>query len=352
MDPTTLPPIELNPVKPPAVKGMMDMLLPEPPKEEVKVEIPPVKIEEPKKVEEPKKGGLLDDFSLSDEPKVEIPVKVEEPKKGKEFNFRELTKKREEAEARAKKLEEDLKAREERLKELETILEKTNFEQSPKFKQTYLQPVSEAEQAVVDFVKDMGEDESVARHILSLTGRERIEYLDTAFGSSAATAEILRLANAHTVKHNELRGALDNHKETQAKLQLAAQVDEQKQQENLEENFSFVLNKLVPKVSLLREVDGDVEHNKMVQERVATAKAIMLGTAKEEDILIAPFLAVTCKEYIRRNAELQEELDRYKSEAALRAEGDAGPRRGPVAPVKQTGKPRGAMSVLDEMGIR
>ena len=312
-----------------------------------------------KKETPPAKDEIVeDDFSLSDVPPekkvVETSKKEETPPKAKskEDNMRELARLRDEAEARAKKLEEEFvkykTEREPRIVELETLVEKTAFEKSSKFKTQYDQPVAEAETALTAFVKEYGENEEAVQQVLQLTGKERIEFLDATFNSPTASSEILRLVKTVEAKKAAKEQAIVNYKQTQEEFHQNDEIEKVKEGEKLEQNFQFVLSKLTPKVTLLREVEGDVAHNNLVAERIKTAKAIMLGTAKEEDILMAPFMAVVAKDYIRRNGELIAELNKYKKRVGEITDSTPSVRHGAIKQEGGSKKPKGMIAVMEE----
>ena len=325
--------------RPSTVKSMAEIEIVDPPNpppvEEKKIETPPTNTE--------------DDFSLNEPP----PKKEEPPKqKTKEDNMRELARLRDEAEARAKKSEEEFvkykQAHEPRIVELETLVEKTAFEKSRKFQTQFEQPVIEAQTALSTFIKDLGENEETVNQIQTLTGKEQLEFLDATFNSPTAATEILRLVKAVGAKKSAREAAIVNYKQTQEQFQQSDEVEQAQITEKLEQNFQLVLSKLTPKVSLLREREGDVEHNNSVAERIKTAKAIMMGTAKEEDILTAPFLAVTARDYIRRNAELIKELDKYKKRVGEITESTPSIKHGSLEQGNAPKKPKGMLAVMEE----
>lgn len=348
------PPAALAP-RPPGIKSMTDIAVepPAPPKSQPSEPKPeedkPASSSSPLESEKPR-GEIEDDFSLSEEVKPKETPKEKEKPKSKEDNMRELARSRDEAvaqrqqaEARLKELEEQHKAK---LAELEGIVEKTAFESSPKFKKSYVTPVEEAANAVKAFVEEMGEDASVAEKLLSLKGKERIEYLDATFGTTTASAELLRLATIYGEKTKARDAAIVNYKQTREQFSQQEIEHSAKEERRLEDNFNRVLEKLTPKVSLLRKIDGDVEHNNRVDEMVQTARAIMMGKASEEDMLTAPFLAVAAKMYMKRNKELLAELQKYKSRVKEEGELEPGISTPPISPTKPKRKPAGMMAVI------
>ena len=325
-------------------------------------EIPPIVPPVAAAAVTPPPAHIEDDFSL-DDPKPPVKPVVPEvkpdapvPAKGKDVNMRELARLREEAETKAAKIEADFEAFKKdhatKVTELETIVEKTSFERSKKFQTNFQKPIEEAEAALTGFLTEAGAAPEVAGQILSLSGKDRIEFLDAQFGNGVAGAEALRLASAVSQRQAARAQAIENYKTEQVKFNQEDVEQHTKDEAEIERNFAFVLNKLAPKVSLLREVEGNAEHNALVADRIKTARAIMSGTATENDMLMAPFLAVTARDYMRQNAELRAQLDQYKRRLGEDVSSSSGVRHGAAPdnePRPKGGRPQGAIATFAQM---
>lgn len=254
----------------------------------------------------------LSDLDLSKDPE---PIKDEPKKKSKEDNIAELRK-------RAEAYEESLKAKDtevltykEKLEQLEAELERTAFERSPRFKNTYEQPYKTAVDAATEFAREIGEDETIAEKALSLKGRERISFIDESFGGGAASAQFLSLINEADSKRNALEGALGDSRNTANQLQQAEQAEQSKTIETINKNFDRVKNHLANKTEFFRTT-GDEDHDKAVNQRLEAARNILLGTASQNEMMVTPFLAVLAKDAVEENAKLKAELAKYKNRAA------------------------------------
>ena len=84
----------------------------------------------------------------------------------------------------------------------------------------------------------------------------------------------------------------------------------------------------------------------MVDERIAAAKNILMGTASENDMMVTPFLAVIAKDAVAENAKLKAELAKYKARVAQDTAVSPSPRRGTSEINETTGKPKGAMDSI------
>lgn len=277
--------------------------------------------------------GELDALSEKSKPKPEEPG-------SKEYNFKELRRLKEEAEARAKTAEEAFKPLQERAAQLEAELEKAAFERSPKFREKFLKPKEEADATLRAYAKDIAEDESLADQAMLLAGKARINFIDEKLGGGAASSEFLRLVNEAEGKRTALQTALESHKETATRFQEEQQQEQRKTVEETERNFGTVLERIAPKLSLFRKGTDD-DHNAAVETRIAAARAIITGEASEADIMAAPFLAIIAKDTLKENVALKEELRKYKErasqdaeyEARIAASGETDSRKGPEKPV-------------------
>jgi hypothetical protein len=272
-------------------------------------------VEEKKTKKEDKKSLAdlsIDDLDLS---KDEDPIVEEKPKKkSKEDNIAELRKKAETYELEAKSKEEKLAEYQRKLEELEGTLEKTAFEKSPKFKEKFQAPYEQAIQNAVNFASEIAEDPRVAERALSLKGKERIEFIDESFGGGAAAAQFLSLINEADAKRGALDGAIENYKQTNQTLVQEEEKSRQQINEKINRNFDRVANHLGTKSEFFRMGD-DEDGNKAVQQRIAAAKNIVMGTASENDMAVAPFLAVIAKDAVEKLAKVEAELAKYKTRA-------------------------------------
>ena len=275
------------------------------------------KVDEPKKerkVKDESKDKSSDSFDLSDLDLTKDPEPVETKKKTKEENIAELRKKAEAYEATLKEKDTEVSSYREKLEKLESELERTAFERSPKFKEKYEQPYSEAIEKASVFAKEIGDDQSIAEKALSLKGKERIEFIDESFGGGAAAAQFLNLINDADSKRGSLEGALENYRQTHQDLQVEAEKSNQEFVNNVNKNFDRISSHLASKNELFRMI-GDDAHDEAVKARVEAAKSIMMGTASQNDMALAPFLAVAAKDAIEKLAKTEAELAKYKNRA-------------------------------------
>jgi hypothetical protein len=255
----------------------------------------------------------LTDLDLSKDPE---PVKEEvKGKKSKEDNIAELRKKAESYEESLKVKDTEVKTYREKLEKMEAELERTAFERSPKFKNTYEQPYNDAVKAASEFAKEIGDDETLAEKALSLKGRERISLIDESFGGGAASAQFLSLINDADAKRGALEGALLDYRSTATQLQQAQEQEIIQTQETINRNFDRVKDHLASKTDFFRSI-GDDEHDKAVQKRIEAARNILNGTASQNEMMVAPFLAALAKDAVDENTKLKAELAKYKNRAA------------------------------------
>jgi hypothetical protein len=267
-----------------------------------------------KKTSEPDKSSFdLSDIDLSKDSDV-----VEEKPKGKkskEDNIAELRRKAEAAELELKTRDEKLNEYQSKLESLEAELERTAFEKSPKFKDKYQTPYSEAVDTAVAFAKEYADDASVAEKALSLKGKERLEFIDENFSSASAAAQFVSLINNADEKRGALEGAIENYKSThqqiiqeeeKSKIQIVDQVNKQ---------FDRMATALADRSDFFKKT-GDNDTDKAVDARIQAARNIIHGNATQNEMIAAPFFAVIAKEAVEENAKLKAELAKYKSRAA------------------------------------
>ncbi len=253
----------------------------------------------------------IDDLDLSKDPE---PVEEKPKKKSKEDNIAELRKKAETYELEAKSKEEKLSEYQRKLEELEGELERTAFERSPKFKEKFQAPYETAVSNAVQFAKEIADDERIAEKALSLKGRERIEFIDESFGGGAAAAQFLTLINDADAKRGSLEAAMSDFRATSKTLVQEEENQRNQVNERIKRNFERVSNHLASKSDFFRKGD-DEDANKIVDQRIKAAESILMGTASENDMMVAPFLAVIAKEAVSENEKLKAELAKYKNRA-------------------------------------
>ena len=286
----------------------------------------------------------LEDGILDEIESMSAPAKPSTPdRSSKEFNFKELRRLREDAETEAKTAREALAPLQARLSELEAELEKSAFERTPKFREKFLAPSQAADLAGREFSKEIADDETLFDTAVVLKGRERINFIDEKLGGGAASSEFLRMVNESDAKRSALHSALEKHKETSVQFAQEEAQDEEAGREKTDRNFKSVLSRLAPKLSLYRESD-DSDHNASVQQRVAAARAIIMGDASNEDVMAAPFLAVIAKDTLIENRALKAELQKYKKRAIEDVEAEATMGRGDNGERETSKKPESAKS--------
>jgi len=296
--------------------------------------------------EEPKTDSLdsldLSDLDLSKDPD---PVEEKPKKKSKEDNLAELRKKAEAAEFEIKTRDEKLAEYQKRAEDLEAELERTAFERSPKFREKFQAPYESAIQKATEWANEYAADPAIAEKALSLKGKERIEFIDENFGGGAASAQFLSLINDADSKRGALVSAMENHKETSNTLVQEEERSRQQTTDKINKNFDRVAQHLASKSDFFRKGDNE-DHNKVVDERIAAARNILMGTASENDMMVTPFLAVIAKDAVAENAKLKAELAKYKARVAKDNAVTPAPRRGTSDTDSNTGKPRGAMDSI------
>lgn len=262
------------------------------------------------KEEEPK---VVDSFDISDIDLSKDVEPVEVPKKrSKEENIAELRKKAEAYEESLKAKDTEVLTYREKLEKLEGELERTAFERSPKFKDKYEAPFASSVDNAKAFAKEFAEDEAVAEKALSLRGRERIDFIDESFGGGAAAGQFLSLINDADSKRGALEGALENYRATAHEINQAEQQQSIKIVEEVNTNFERMTNHLAKKSDFFR-MTGDDDNDKLVKQRIEAARAIIHGNATQNEMTVAPFLAVIAREAVAENDQLKAELAKYKS---------------------------------------
>lgn len=328
---------------PPPVAPLADKL-----PTETKVETPAPKVETPAPAPTPEaKPAASNPPPIEDKlPTLEALAKKAPTKATptKEENLKNLRELREAAEKEKQELAQ-------KLKQVEEELAKVAFERSPVFKQKFVAPKEQAEANLRSFVESMGVEKDEAddfmRRVISGNQKERITMIDTLFSGTAA-AEAFRLAREVDLQNSKLQEAIADHRKTQEELTVAELKNEEKQQEEILEAFSRTQKQLSDSLSYFKEIDGDVEHNASVAQRVEAAKAIALGQASDSDLAMTPFLAVICGDVIQRNNELAAELAKYKARANEESKAREVGGRGTDTPAR-TGKPQSTNDLLKSL---
>jgi hypothetical protein len=257
----------------------------------------------------------VDSFDISDIDLSKDVEPVEAPKKrSKEENIAELRKKAEAYEESLKAKDTEVLTYREKLEKLEAELERTAFERSPKFKEKYEAPFASSVDNAKAFAKEFGDDESIAEKALSLKGRERIDFIDESFGGGAAAGQFLSLINDADSKRGALEGALENYRATANEINQAEQQQSIKIVEEVNTNFERMTKHLANKSDFFR-MTGDDENDKLVTQRIEAARAIIHGNATQNEMTVAPFLAVIAREAVAENDKLKAELAKYKNRA-------------------------------------
>jgi hypothetical protein len=299
-------------------------------------------------VEEPKVETLdLSDLDLSKDPEPIEPVATEEKpkKKSKEDNFAELRKKTESVEEELKSRDTQIEEYKRKLHEMESTLEKTDFEKSPRFQAEYKAPFDEALNDAVEFAKTYADDPSVAEKALSLKGRDRIDFIDANIISGAAAASFLqKIEKAEQAKSN-LENALSNAPSVKQKFIQQEMEQKANMEKNITKTFDRVLGHLANKSDYFRKGD-DGDHNSVVDKRVEAARNIILGKASKNDMAVAPFLAVIAKDAVEENAKLKSELAKYKARVGREVAVQPSVKRGTSEVSNETGKPKGALESI------
>jgi hypothetical protein len=274
----------------------------------------PVEDKKPSSKPESKTSSDFDisDLDLSKDPE---PVEEKSKKKSKEDNIAELRKKAEAYEESLKAKDTEVQTYREKLEKLEGDLERTAFEKSPKFRERYQAPYNTSIENATAFAVEFTDDASIAEKALSLKGKERLEFIDESFGGGAAAAQFLSLVNDADSKRNALEGALENYKATHQEIVASEQQEQFKTVEAINKNFDRMAQHLANKSEFFR-MTGDDENDKAVKARIDAAKNIIHGNASQNEMTVAPFLAVIAKEAVEENAKLKAELAKYKNRAA------------------------------------
>jgi len=308
----------------------------------------PIEDEPKEETKKASKANLDKEFDLSDLDLTKEPeAVVEQPKakKSKEDNLAELRKKAEAAEFEIKTRDERLAEYQKRAEALEAELERTAFERSPKFQEKFAAPYQDAITRATEWAKDFAADSSLAEKALSLKGKERIEFIDENFGGGAASAQFLSLINEADSRRGALEQAVLNHRETASVLVQEDEKSRQATTEKINRNFDRVAQHLASKSDFFRKGDDD-DHNAQVDQRIAAAKSIIHATASENDMMVAPFLAVIAKDAVAENAQLKAELAKYKARAAKDAAVAPSVRRGSSDEGEVRGKPKTAVDSI------
>ena len=295
---------------------------------------------------EPEVSNSFDvsDLDLSKDPD---PIEEKPKKKSKEDNIAELRKKAESYEETLKTKDTELSTYREKLEKMEAELERTAFEKSPKFLEKYQDPYNASVTSAVEFATEYAADDSIVEKALSLKGRERIDFIDDSFGGGAAAAQFLSLINNADSKRSTLESALQDYKATHNQIVQAEEAQHIQTVEQINKGFDRMASHLANKSEFFR-MTGDDANDKAVKARIDAAKNIMHGNASQNEMLVAPFLAVIAKEAVDENAKLKAELAKYKSRIAQDSAVQPRISKGSTsdAEAETKGKPRSAMDAI------
>jgi len=303
--------------------------------------------EEPKKESKKKAAISKDPLGLDTLDSDEAPQEKKSKNTSKEENIAEL---RKSFESEVKDREDKLKTYQEKLEALEAELERTAFERSPKFKERYQRPYDDAISYAAEYAQEVGDDPSLAEKALSLKGRERADFIDENFGGGAHAAEFLSRINQAEKARASLEGALSDYHNTYQEIAVEEQKAVQQQKETINKNFERIYNHISENSEFFK-ASNDPDHNKLVEERKAAARALAEGTASQQDLLTSVFYAVIGKESAARISELEAELAKYKTRAKETANVQARINRSPSTEdaseeVAYKGKPKSAMNSI------
>jgi hypothetical protein len=307
--------------------------------------------QEPEKQESKKSESKSDDFDFSlegvDLSKDPEPVLEEKKptKKSKEENIAELRKKAEAYESEVKTRDEKLAEYQKKLDEMEAELERTAFERSSVFKKDYQAPYEEAISEASEYAKLYNEDPKVTEKAMSLTGKERTDFIDESFGGGAAAGEFVILLNKAESKRKALEKALANSREAMSAHVESEQNVRAQNHDTINKNIDKVVKHLATKSEYFRMSD-DEEHNKAVRSRIDVARSIATGTASENDIIMAPLLASIAKDVISENKRLAEENSKLKNRVLRDNSVSPSPRRGSSDNGEESSKPVGAVASI------
>jgi len=296
-----------------------------------------------KAVKETNNDFSIDDIDLTKDPD---PIAETKTKKTKEDNIAELRKKAESFEETLKGKDSEVAQYREKLEKLEAELERTAFERSPKFKEKYEAPYQEAVNEAAKFAQEIGGDSSIAERALSLKGKERIEFIDENFAGSAAF-QFSILLNQADEKRTGLEKALQDNKATAQEIAVDSQAKNEQTTQTIKANFDKVKAHLANKLDYFRPT-GDPDADKLVQQRIDRAYSIVDGTANQNEIMVAPFLAQVAEEAVEEVANLKAQLAKYKSRAAQDAAVQPRISRGSTddGEVVRQGKPKSALQAI------
>lgn len=324
--------LEVSAATPPQIDAETPLI--ETPPEVEKTEIPPKKEEEEVKVEK------------KEEP---LPA-VETPKSGKDLNFSALRQSKKELEEKYSAIQKQLAEKERLIGELNGTIEKVSIERSPKFQKTFIAPLKEAREEVFAYAEEVLGDKELAAKAFKLKGKARFDFLEEEVGSSLAASEFLRLLNIHDKRQGAVDRALADHEKVKESFVEEETFNEAAQLKELEDNFDSFAESISSRFVLFKQKPGDSEFNTGVESRLAQAKALVLGTASEEDIRLAPFLAVMAKDYLEENNNLKKELEKYKKVVGNRsATPGTGINRGVSRQTSASGKPKGIMETIKSL---
>lgn len=220
------------------------------------------------------------------------------------------------------------------LKEYREQLEITAFERSPKFKTEFANPIAELTASIRESISEIADEDGVADKALQLKGKARLDFLKETIGDSGSAFLIHeKMKGLEALQAKRDAAVTDANKRAEAFAK-----PEDKTVEHVAA-FKEILPEVQAKISALRPIDGDTEHNAKVESALKLAEAIISGEASDRDILRAPYLAVAAPIYIAQNkalqkdnAALKERIAKYeKATPEPKGKGADGEKSGPVS---------------------
>lgn len=300
-------------------------------------------------------NGLLGDMEH------EPPKKPDKPP---QQSFKELAALRDKAEKQrdealkeleqARKTSTDAEAFKTKAETLEKELEKASLERSPRYRQMYVDKPKELLGQAKDLAKEFEVPESIIDQAASLDGRSRRDFIDQNFTSPSAVSEITQILHSIDDIFKTRNQELEHHKTSIDKYEKEQQDELAKHGIQSKEVMIQKFEKLLPAVSEKLgspfTKSGETEHDTSVEENLKMARSLVDGTANEDDVAVAPYLAVAARLYRKQNKSLIDENAKLK--ARLKQYGDNEPLATHVGGGSESsssgGKPKGILARANE----
>lgn len=301
-------------------------------------------------------NGLLEEMEQ------EPPKKPE--KKQPDQSFKELSELRHKAEKERDELRAELEKSRKgntdsetyrvKAEQLEKDLEKAALERTPRYRQMFVEKPNELMGQAKDLAKEFEVSETVIDQAASMKGRQRQDFIDQNFTSPSAVSEITQILHSIDDIFKTRNQELENHKTSLDKYEKEQQEELAKQgiqtKEAMIQNFEKLLPAVAEKLGHPFKKSGENEHDSTVDENLKMARSLVDGTANEDDIAVAPYLAVAARLYrkqnktlIDENTKLKTRLKQYGDNEPLSTHADGG------AELRATGgKPKGMLARADE----